>query len=136
MGRLYAPPRRTPTVDRVRRLASGGLGNRGRIWGPPVASSARDISTAVRPGVVETVAAGRPQVRLDLGAVPGVLGEPVARQRLRQQPDLAAAHCVRLAGQAERTGAWLTDLPGQQVQVDEAVVLPHLTSASAERAAS
>ena len=74
-------------------------------------------------------ARGATPERLDLGAVPGVLGEPIARQGLRQQAGLAAAHRVRLAGQRERPRPRLADLAGQQVQVDEAVVLPHADGA-------
>ena len=72
---------------------------------------------------------GASPVRLDLGAVPGVRGESVTRQRLRQQPGFAAPHRVRLAGQAERPRTRLADLPGQEVKVDDAVVLPHADGA-------
>ena len=71
------------------------------------------------------VPGGRPQYVFDLAAVLGVLDEAIAGQLVRQQARLAAAHRVGLAGQRERPGAGLADLPGQQVQVDEAVVLPH-----------
>ena len=46
-----------------------------------------------------------------------------AGQQVGQAADLASAHRVGLAGQRERPGAGLADLPGGQVQVDQRGVL-------------
>ena len=72
---------------------------------------------------------GRPQYASTSRAVLGVLDEAIAGQLLREQARLAAAHRVGLAGERERPRARLADLAGQQVQVDEAVVLPHADGA-------
>ena len=73
-------------------------------------SRARNISTAVRPAVGEC-SAGLLPGGLQLAAMFGVLDEAVARQLVRQQPRLAAAHRVGLAGQRERPGPGLPICP-------------------------
>ena len=70
--------------------------------------------------------------RFEFAAVLGVVHEAVAGELVREQAGLAAAHRVGLAGQRERPGADLADLPGEQVQVDEAVVLPGADGALAQ----
>jgi hypothetical protein len=47
----------------------------------------------------------------------------VAAEQVGHAADLAPAHGVGLAGQRERAGAGLADLPGGQVQVDQRGVL-------------
>ncbi len=64
-------------------------------------------------------------VSLDLGAIVGVVDGAVARQLLGEKAAFATTHRIRLAGQAERPGARLADLAGEQVEVDKPVVLPH-----------
>src|SRR3546814_11909823 len=43
----------------------------------------------------------------------------MCRQGIRQTTDFAPAHCVRLAGHRERTGAGLADAAGIQMAVDD-----------------
>ena len=64
-------------------------------------------------------------MRLHLAAVVRVLDGAVAGELVAEQAGLAAAHRVRLAGERERAGADLADLPREKVEVDEGVVLPH-----------
>src|SRR6267378_3712402 len=52
-----------------------------------------------------------------------------SRSLLVMVPVFSAPHRVRLAGEAEWPRARLADLPGQQVEVDDAVVLPHADGA-------
>src|SRR3546814_3341275 len=45
----------------------------------------------------------------------------MCRQGIRQTTDFAPAHCVRLAGHRERTGAGLADAAGIQMAVDDGI---------------
>ena len=55
--------------------------------------------------------------------------QPVSRQQVGQSPGLAAAHGVGLTREGERTRAFLADLSGEQVQVDQ--TLHHRSSFAA-----
>ena len=65
-------------------------------------------------------AAKAPQL-LDLPAMVGVGDLPLAGQKVAHVADIAAAHGVGLAGQAERAAAGLADLARRQVQIDDRV---------------
>ena len=66
---------------------------------------------------------GHAPERGHLGAVRGVGQVAVGAQQVGEATDLAPAHGVGLAGQAEGAGAGLADLAGGQVQVDQGRVL-------------
>ena len=53
-----------------------------------------------------------------LGTVLGIGDQAIAREKMGQASGLAPTHGVGLAGERKRPGAFLTDLPGEQVQID------------------
>ncbi|EXI73706.1 MAG: hypothetical protein AW07_02392 [Candidatus Accumulibacter sp. SK-11] len=57
------------------------------------------------------------------GAVLGIAQVSVRAEQVGEASYLAPAHCVRLAGQRQRSGAGPADLPAGQVQVDQRGVL-------------
>ncbi len=63
-----------------------------------------------------------PVVR-DFGTVFGIGCVAMTGQQIGQAAGLTAAHGVRLAGEREGPGAWLANLSGGQVQVDQRTVL-------------
>ena len=61
-----------------------------------------------------------------------VFDRPITGKLVRQEARLSPAHSVWLAGKREWPSAWFADLPREQVQIDQAVVLPHADGALIE----
>src|ERR1700754_1931702 len=59
----------------------------------------------------------------ELATVVRVVDEAVAGQLMCEESRLAATHGVGLAGQRKRSGAGLADVSGQEMEVDQGIVL-------------
>ena len=113
--------RRPPARPRTRSARVRGAPSPGRASTAPGSCrrSTSSLDLAIGCGLehLDRRLAGRGRHVVDaperghFGAVLGVAEVAMRRQQVGHAADLAAAHRVRLAGQRERAGAWLADLP-------------------------